>query len=49
MLEIWKELNARIFDRLEAPSFMVIAKIKDEISTWSLAGAKHLANLVSRA
>jgi len=24
---------------------MVIAKIKDEISTWSLAGAKHLANL----
>ena len=47
--EIWKERNARIFDRLEAPSFMVISKIKDEISTWSLAGDKHLSNLVSRA
>ena len=46
--EIWKERNARIFDRLEAPSFMIIAKIKDEISTWSLGGAKQLASLVNR-
>jgi hypothetical protein len=28
-------------------SFMVTTKIKEEISTWSLAGAKH-ASLVSK-
>ena len=42
------ERNARIFNRTEAPSFMVTAKIKDEASMWIIAGAKHLAHLIGR-
>ena len=45
--ELWKERNARIFDHSEVPSFMVAARIKEEASTWILAGAKHLDRLVS--
>ena len=46
--EVWMERNARIFNRTEAPSFMVTAKIKDEASMWIIAGAKHLAHLIGR-
>jgi len=47
--EIWSELNARIFNSTEAPSFTVAEKIKGEASAWILAGAKHLACLISGA
>ena len=47
--EIWNERNARIFNSTEAPSFTVAEKIKIETSAWILAGAKHLACLISGA
>ena len=47
--EIWNERNARIFNSTEAPSFTVAEKIKGEASAWILAGAKHLACLISGA
>ena len=45
--EIWNELNARIFNSTEVPSFTVAEKIKGEASAWILVGAKHLACLFS--
>ena len=47
--KIWNEHNARIFDSTEAHSFTVAKKIKGEASAWILAGAKHLACLISGA
>ncbi|PUZ62482.1 hypothetical protein GQ55_4G361800 [Panicum hallii var. hallii] len=46
--EVWLEHNARIFNRTEAPSFVVITKIRDEVSLWTMAGAMHLARLIGR-
>jgi hypothetical protein len=44
---IWQERNAHIFNHVEAPSSMVIAaKIREEVSNWVMAEAKHVANLV---
>lgn len=46
--EVWKERNASIFDHRETPSFVVLAKIKDEASAWIPVEAKHLARLLGR-
>ncbi|TVU27005.1 hypothetical protein EJB05_29583, partial [Eragrostis curvula] len=45
---IWRQRNDRVFERIEKPINQVITEIKDEISLWSMAGAKHLAALVGR-
>jgi hypothetical protein len=41
--EIWRERNARIFDRRFSSCQQIIAKIKSEATAWNLAVAKHLA------
>ena len=46
--EVWMERNARIFNRTEAPSFVVTTKIRDETTLWIVAGAKHVAHLIGR-
>lgn len=46
--EIWKERNARTFDRRESSTTALLAKIRDEAAAWIVAGAKELALLVSR-
>jgi hypothetical protein len=46
--EIWKERNARIFDRRESLTATLLANIRSEVSSWIVAGAKDLALLVSR-
>ena len=46
--EIWKERNARIFDRKEATSDNVFFKVRDDLGSWVLAGAKDLATLAGR-
>jgi hypothetical protein len=45
--EIWKERNARIFDRREPSALTLVVKIKSEVSLWIAAGAKCLAHLVA--
>ncbi|KAI4987814.1 hypothetical protein ZWY2020_028572 [Hordeum vulgare] len=47
-LEIWKERNAEVFHNMAVPVGVVVAKIKEECSLWSLAGAKHLCNIMPR-
>jgi hypothetical protein len=47
-LEIWKELNTQNFDRCEWSTTTLFAKIRSEVSTWIIAGAKDLAFLVLR-
>jgi hypothetical protein len=46
--EIWKERNARVFQNSATTSFMLIAKIKDEMAMWCHAGAKALCILMPR-
>ena len=46
--EIWKERNARVFRNTAVPVGVLVAKIKEECSLWSLAGAKHLCNIMLR-
>jgi hypothetical protein len=46
--EVWMECNTRIFNHAEAPSFMVTAKIRDDASMWTVAGAKHPTRLIGR-
>nr|TKW33691.1 hypothetical protein SEVIR_2G256200v2 [Setaria viridis] len=48
MWEVWKERNARIFNRHETSPTTLMMKIKDEASAWLLARAKDLAILLSR-
>jgi len=38
--ELWKERNASIFQRRHLSPESLIAKIEEEVITWSLAGAK---------
>ena len=45
--EIWKERNARTFQRKEQSSTSLLLKIKEEVRAWSLAGAKRLASLLN--
>ncbi|PVH48090.1 hypothetical protein PAHAL_4G244300 [Panicum hallii] len=46
--KVWLERNARIFNRTEAPSFVVTTKIGDEASLWTMAGVMHLTRLIGR-
>jgi hypothetical protein len=43
--EVWKERNDRVFNRREAASASIFAKIKSEALAWMAAGAKDLAIL----
>jgi hypothetical protein len=43
--ELWKERNARVFERKYLRHIDLPAKIKEEARAWALAGAKHLAAL----
>jgi hypothetical protein len=45
MWELWLERNARVFDSFESSVPTVVAKIKSEVTTWIVAGAKGLAAL----
>jgi hypothetical protein len=45
MWEIWLERNARVFDRFESSVPTIVSKIKSEVTTWIVAGAKGLADL----
>jgi hypothetical protein len=46
--EVWKERNTRVFNNKATTAPMLVAKIKDEIALWSLAGAKALSNIMPR-
>ena len=46
--EIWKERNGRVFRNKASTADMVITKIKDEVPTWSMAGAKASSNVIPR-
>ena len=46
--EVWSERNARVFRNSAAPSMTIISKIKQEVSLWALAGAKHLGVVMPR-
>jgi len=46
--ELWKERNARIFQRHHSTAERLIAEIKEEARTWCLAGAKRLKEIFSR-
>jgi hypothetical protein len=40
--EIWKERTARVFRNLSSTANMLLAKIREEVDLWGLAGAKEL-------
>jgi hypothetical protein len=44
--EIWKERNRRIFEHKEMAAPCLMAKIKEEARTWTLAGAKRLRDFL---
>ena len=44
--ELWKERNARIFRNEAVPVGVIVTRIKEETSLWSIAGAKHLSNVM---
>jgi hypothetical protein len=44
--EIWCERNARVFRNKNAPSIVVLDKVKCEARLWVLAGAKRLCTLM---
>ena len=46
--EIWSECNVRIFRNMAAPSVVLVSKIKEELSLWASAGAKHLSIVMAR-
>lgn len=46
MWEIWKERNARVFEKKEFMTQALLAKIKSEANVWLLASAKPLAFLL---
>jgi len=45
--ELWKERNARIYQRRHSASESLVVKIKEEVRT-SLAGAKRLKEILPR-
>ena len=45
--ELWKERNARIFQRCHSASESLVVKI-EEVRTWCLAGAKRLKEILPR-
>ena len=46
--EVWKERNARVFNRHETSTTMLMEKIKAEANLWITAGAKDLGSVVVR-
>ncbi|XBI19709.1 hypothetical protein VPH35_061160 [Triticum aestivum] len=46
--ELWNERNARIFRNIAVPVGVIVARIKEEASLWSMAGARHLSNIMPR-
>jgi hypothetical protein len=46
--EVLKERNARVFQNNASTTIMLISKIKEEVTLWSLVGAKTLGNIMSR-
>ena len=46
--EIWSERNARVVRNVAVPPVVIINKIKQEVSLWALAGAKHLGIVMPR-
>jgi len=47
--EVWKERNARIFNRQETSVTMLLEKIKAEANLWIVAGAKALRDVIVRS
>lgn len=48
MWEIWKERNAKKFDKRELSTQALLTKIKGEANAWMLAGAKPLVILLAQ-
>ncbi|KAF7052146.1 hypothetical protein CFC21_060289 [Triticum aestivum] len=46
--ELWNERNAWIFRNTAVPVGVIVATIKEEASLWSMAGARHLSNIMPR-
>ena len=46
--ELWKERNARVFRNVSAPTMILVEKIMDEATMWTLAGAKGLGVILHR-
>jgi hypothetical protein len=46
--EVLKERNARVFQNNASTTIMLMSKIKEEVTLWSLVGAKTLGNIMSR-
>ncbi|KAF7083940.1 LOW QUALITY PROTEIN: hypothetical protein CFC21_087660 [Triticum aestivum] len=44
--ELWKERNAQIFCNNAVPVGVDVARIKEETLLWSIAGARHLNNIM---
>jgi hypothetical protein len=46
--EIWKERNARVFRNTASTIAMMVARVKEEVTMWSFAGAKALSSVMPR-
>ena len=46
--EIQTERNARVFRNTAIPSMVLMCKIKEEVSLWTVAGAKHMSVVMPR-
>jgi hypothetical protein len=46
--ELWKEMNARVFQHKFSTANMIITKIKEKANLWSIAGAKALSIIIQR-
>lgn len=46
--ELWKERNARVFRNVSAPTTIIVEKIMDEATLWTLTGAKGLGVILHR-
>ncbi|XP_072151401.1 uncharacterized protein [Setaria viridis] len=47
--EVWKERNARVFQHQEQSIPRLVARIRDEATTWVAAGAMHLERFLDAA
>jgi hypothetical protein len=47
MWEVWKQRNARVFDHRGMTVTPLMAKIREEASTWIVAEAKDLSLLLA--
>lgn len=46
--QLWKERNARVFQREASTEVVVLARIKEEALAWVAAGARNLGSLMPR-